>query len=186
MDPIIATIVTLVGGGLFGSILTATVTYYRGKIQTMECHYLEDDILSKIPQVNEENEIVQQNLHFKRFKVINTTNKDIKEFKIIFQFDNLSIIKECYSRSKEGYNKQKIIKSSDYTNEAEATVKNFNRGDEIEFNFQIANLDENKYYVTESNCIGFKIKCYDKRIDAKHSLSPQSSTVLVAKDKSIL
>lgn len=181
MDPILVTILTFVGGGLCGSLATAGINFYKGKMQIMECHYLEDDILSKIPQVNEE-KVVQQNLHFKRFKVKNTTNRDIDRFKIIFQFDASSDIRECYSSSKEGYNEQKITKSKKNTNQAEAIVINFNRGDEIVFHFQVANLEENNYYVTESDCLGFKIKCYDKRIDAKHSISRQSNTVLVTKD----
>ncbi len=181
MDPIFAMILTFVGGGLCGSLATAVINSYKGKMQIMECHYLEDDILSKIPQVNEEN-VLQQNLHFKRFKVRNTTNRDIDRFKIIFQFDSSSNIIECYSSSKEGYNEQKVSRNKKNPNQAEAIVVNFNRGDEIIFHFQVANLEENTYYVTESECLGFKIKCYDKRIDAKHSISRQSNTVLVTKD----
>lgn len=181
MDPIVTMILTFVGGGLCGSIATAAINSYKGKMQIMECLYLEDDILSKIPQVNEEN-ILQQNLHFKRFKVRNTTNRDIERFKIIFQFDSSSNIVECYSSSKEGYNEQKVSRNKKNPNQAEAIVVNFNREDEIIFHFQVANLEENTYYVTESECLGFKIKCYDKRIDAKHSISRQSNTVLVTKD----
>lgn len=46
----------------------------------------------------------------------------------------------------------------------------------------MANIQDNNYYVTESDCLGFKIRCYDKRVDAKHSISRQSNTVLVTKD----
>ena len=112
----------------------------------------------------------------------NTTNRDIERFKIIFQFDASSNIVECYSSSKEGYNEQKVSKNKKNPNQAEAIVVNFNRGDEIVFHFQVANVDENKYYVTESECLGFRIKCSDKRVDAKHSISRQSNTVLVTKD----
>lgn len=181
MDPILAMILTFVGGGLCGSLATAGINSYKGKMQIMDCFYLEDDVLSKIPQVNEEN-ILQQNLHFKRFKVRNTTNRDIERFKIIFQFDTSSNIVECYSSSKEGYNEQKVTRNKKNPNQAEAIVVNFNRGDEIVFHFQVANIQDNNYYVTESDCLGFKIRCYDKRVDAKHSISRQSNTVLVTKD----
>lgn len=182
MDPIITTILTFVGGGLFGSIATAAISWYKGRIQIMECHYIEDDILSKIPQKNDDNEVVHQNLHFKRFKVKNTTNRDIEKFKVIFQFDSTSQIVDCYSSSKEGYNEQKILRNKRIQNQAEAVVVNFNRNDEIVFHIQVANIDNNDYYVTESDCMGFKIKCIDKRRDAKLSVSKQSNKLLVNKE----
>lgn len=172
-------IITFLGGGFCGSLLTLIVNYVRGKLQIMECQYIEDDILSKVPQVDEENNI-QQNLYVKKFLLKNTTNQDIREFKVLFQFDVNSVVKECYSRSKEGYNKQKIRKSNN-NNEAEAYVRNFNRGDKIEYCIQIANVEENRYYITECKSMGFKIKCKDKRKNTKKSKSEQSNTVLVAK-----
>lgn len=144
----------------------------------MACHYLEDDVLSKVPQVNDANEI-QQNLHLKRFKIVNTTNRDIQDFKIFFQFDSTAIITECYSQSKEGYNRQKIKANKTNRNEAEAQVRNFNRDDSIEYSFKVANVSENKYYVTESNCTGFKISCSDKRTDSKKVKSERSDQVLI-------
>lgn len=172
-------LISFIGGGLCGSLLTLIVNHIKGRLQIMECHYIEDDILSKIPQMDEEN-IIQQNLYVKRFLLKNTTNKDIGEFKVLFQFDTKSVVKDCYSRSKEGYNKQKIRKSSN-NNEAEAYVRNFNRGDTIEYCFQIANIQENRYYVTECKSLGFKIKCKDKRGKRKKIKSELSNTVLVEK-----
>ena len=100
-------VITLLGGGLAGSLLTNGWNSWQTRMQKMDCHYMEDDILSKIPQVNDANE-VHQNLHLKRFKIINTTNRDIPTFRIIFQFDSTAIITECYSQSKEGFNRQRI------------------------------------------------------------------------------
>lgn len=168
----------LCGGGLAGSLLTNGWKTWRSRMQKMECHYLEDDILSKIPQINENN-IIQQNLHCKRFKIVNTTNKDITEFKVLFQFDSSAKIVECYSQSKEGFNRQKIRVNNRNDNEAEALVKNFNRGDFVEYVFKVADVTENKYYVTEANCIGFKIKCMDKRTDTKKQKSEKSDQVLI-------
>lgn len=171
-------IVTLCSGGLAGSLLTVGWNFLRSKIQKMECHYLEDDVLSKIPQTNANNEI-QQNLHCKRYKIVNTTNIDIAEFKILFQFDALAKITDCHSQSKEGFNRQKIRVNNGNKNEAEALVKNFNRGDCIEYVFTVANVTDNKYYVTEANCIGFKIVCKDKREDAQKIKSEKSDQVLI-------
>lgn len=171
-------VITLLGGGLAGSLLTNGWNSWQTRMQEMDCHYMEDDILSKIPQVNDANE-VHQNLHLKRFKIINTTNRDIPTFRIIFQFDSTAIITECYSQSKEGFNRQRIKQNRTNPNEAEALVRNFNRGDSIEYTFKVANVSENKYYVTEADCIGFRIKCTDKRTDSKKIKSEKSDQVLI-------
>lgn len=172
-------IASLLGGGLAGSLLTAGWKSWRSRMQKMECHYVEDDILSKIPQTNAYNNEIQQNLHCKKYKIINTTNIDIPEFKILFQFDALAKIKDCYSQSKEGYNRQKIRVNNGNKNEAEAFVRNFNRGDCIEYVFTVANVTDNRYYVTEANCIGFKIVCKDKREDTQKIKSEKSDQVLI-------
>ena len=171
-------IVEIICSGVGGVILTLGYTYLKNRMQIMKCHYLEDDILSKVPQKGE-NEMIQENLHCKRFKLINTTNQDYKEFKVLFQFDDTSIITDCYTKSKEGYNRQKIRPNKTNKNEAEALIKNFNRKDWIEFTLTIANISDNKYYITETNCTGFKIRCTDKRKDTAKSKSQQSSTVLI-------
>lgn len=172
------TILTLLGGGLGGSLLTVGYNSIKNRIQKMDCHYIEDDILSKIPQRNED-DTVHQNVHCKSFKIVNTTNKDLQEFKVIFQFDSTATILECYSRSKEGYNRQKIRINKNNTNEAEAIVRQFNRSDSIEYTFRIANITENRYYITECNCMGFKINCKDKRKSSDKSKSKQSDQILI-------
>ena len=174
----IETIFTLCCGGLGGSLITICWKYFSGRIQKMECHYMEDDVLSKIPQKDDAN-VVHQNIHCKRFLLINTTNQDISDFKIIFQFDSTSKILECYSRSKEGYNRQKVSVTKHNKNEAFAFVKQFNRGDKIEYTFTIADISDNMYYVTEAQCIGFKIKCVDKRTQRNKSKSKQSDQILI-------
>ena len=40
------TILTLIGGGLGGSLITLGANAIRNRLQKMECHYIEDDILS--------------------------------------------------------------------------------------------------------------------------------------------
>lgn len=174
------TIILTLLGGLGGSLLTLGYNSLRNRLQIMQCHYLEDDVLSKIPQRNEDDTICQ-NVHFKRFQIKNTTNKDIADFKVLFQFDATSKIMECYSKSKEGFNRQKIRVSKHNKNEAEAFVRNFNRGDAIEYFFQIANIKDNSYYVTECNCTGFKIRCKDKRRNIDKSKSKLSSQILITR-----
>lgn len=146
----------------------------------MKCYYLEDDVLSKIPQVGDNN-VVHENLHCKKFKIVNTTNMDINEFDIYFQFDPGSIVTDCYSKSKEGYNKQQIRKDKKESNQAIATIRLFNRNDEIEFSITVANVNNNMYYVTESRCIGFKLKCKDKRNRNDRKKPAQSNQLLVQK-----
>lgn len=176
---LIPIVVSVACGGLAGSFFTVATQSWRSRLQKMECAYIEDDVLSKIP-INTSN-AVQQNLHCKKFKIKNTTNADIVEFKLFFQFDPLSEITECYSKSKEGFNRQKIHISKTNKNEAEAFVRNFNRGDSIEYVFKVANVSENRYYVTEANCVGFKIVCKDKRQDSDRNKSEKSSQVLINK-----
>lgn len=167
-------------GGFGGVIFTRWYNNRQNQIQKMMCHYLEDDVLAKIPGIYDNN-TMRENIHCKRFKVINTTNKDISEFKIIFQFDATSTILECYSQSKEGYNRQKIRPNNQNKNEAEALVKDFNRGDAVEYIFRIANISANDYYVTESKCMGFKIVCKDKRKYTNKSKSKRSDQILITK-----
>jgi hypothetical protein len=168
----------IICSGVGGVIITLGYSFLKNRMQVMKCQYIEDDILSKVP-LKGENEMIQENLHCKRFRLINTTNQDIKEFKVLFQFDDTSVITDCYTTSKEGYNRQKIRVNKVNKNEAEALVKNFNRKDWIEFTVTVANITNNKYYITETNCIGFKIKCKDKRKDTAKSKSQQSDVVLI-------
>lgn len=176
----ISIVIGICCGGLGGSLVTGAINKYGKRLQTMRCEYLDDDILSKVPQKDENNEI-RNNLHCKRFRVKNTTNQDILEFKIVFQFDPESIVTSCSSKSKEGYDKQKIRRSATDANVAEALVRQFNRGDEIEYTIQVANVTDNAYYVSEYRCIGFKIKCKDVRKRTARSKSKQSNQVLVVK-----
>ena len=137
MNSMIIAIFTLLGGGI-GSIITWCFSKYSNKLQNLQCDFVDEDILSKIPQKNDDNTVLN-NVYCKTFKVKNTTNKDIKAMEIIFQFDSTSTILELYSTAKDGYNKQKIKKSKQYANEAHAYIELFNRNDEIEYVFKVAN-----------------------------------------------
>ena len=170
-------LLTLIGG-VGGSGLTILYSHLRNSIQKMHCYYIDDDVLSKIPQKHND-DTVHQNIHCKKFKIKNTTNMDVKEFKVVFHFDKTSKILDCYSRSKEGINEQKITINKQFNNAATAIIRYFNRGDEIEYVFNIADISNNEYYVRESECNGFKIVCKDKRRDAAKSKSKQSDQILI-------
>ena len=171
-------ILTLCGGGLGGSILTVLSQKFSHRLQTMKCFYLEDDIQSKIPLAVEDG-TMYNNVYFKRFRIKNTTNKDIEHFKIIFQFDNSGAIIDCSTSSKEGINHHKIRRLPNNKNAAEALITNFNRKEEIEFVFRLGDISKNEYYIKEKDCIGFKIKCIDKRHSVAKSKSIQSDRVII-------
>ncbi len=174
----ITTVLGILGGGFVGAIFTQGVNTYKTRKQVMKCYYIEDEVLSKIP-VKAENDEIHQNIYVKKFKLINNTNIDVKSFKVIFQFDQLAKVIECYSVSKDGIDKQKIRANNKIGNQAESFIRLFNRGDKIEFIIKIANISENSYYISESECLGFKIKCLDKRGKIEKSKSKQSNTLLI-------
>lgn len=167
-----------IGSAIVGSLITIAYQKSSGRLQTMRCIYIEDDVLSKIPQKDADGDITQ-NLHRKHFQLINTTNIDIQEFRVVFQFDETSQVRDVYSSSKEGTNHQLIEKNNRHQNQADATVKKFNRGDKIDFYITVANVNGNLCYVSESDALGFKIVCEDKTDETKKSKSTKSSTVLI-------
>ena len=149
----------IIGGGLAGASLTMAITTYRNRIQRMTCHYIDDDVITRIPVVTDQGE--HQNIHTKEFKLVNTTNRDIVQFRIIFEFDAQSKVLRHDTFCKTGKNshKAKLLKE----NEVSFIIKNFNRGDYSKFKFDIANLNHDIFNITESECVGFKIISKDKR-----------------------
>jgi len=174
----VTTVLGILGGGFVGAIFTQGVNTYKARKQVMKCYYIEDEVLSRIP-VKTDNDEIHQNIYVKKFKLTNNTNIDIKTFKVIFQFDQLAKVIDCYTVSKDGIDKQKIRANSKIGNQAESIVRLFNRGDKIEFIIKIANISDNSYYISESECLGFKIKCIDKREKAVKSKSKQSNKLLI-------
>lgn len=144
---------------LSGSGLTALINWFRSRIQKMECHYIDDDTISRVPVTTEAG--AHRNIYFKEFKLINTTNRDVKSFRIIFEFGAESRIVKASNFSKIGKDELKPLLKKD--NECYYKVKNFNRGDSIRFSFDIANIATDAFSVTEADCVGFKIVTKDKR-----------------------
>jgi hypothetical protein len=145
--------------GIGGALIMLTYNKISARLQKMHCLIHDEDIISKIPVIAEGES--HENIYTKTFHLINTTNKDIKSFKVIFEFDANSKIIKNDTFCKEGKNilRPKLTKP----NERTWTIKNFNRKDIIKFYFDIANISKNVINVTESECIGFKIVVKDKR-----------------------
>lgn len=162
-------------GGIGGATLTIFYNKWSNRIQIMKCCYVDDDIITKIPVLSETGE-QHKNIYTKEFRLKNTTGKDIVSFRIIFEFDaDAKIIKQS-SFCKTG--KDDIKPKNKKPNECSFIIKNFNRNDEFRFYFDIANVTNDHYNVTEADCLGFKIIVKDKR---KPTIKNKSK--VVTKDK---
>lgn len=153
-------VVSFLTGGFAGAVLNNLVANHKNKIQKLDCSYIDDEVISKLP-ISFEN-IQHQNLHSKSFKITNTTNKDIPQIKVIFEFESNSVVTKSTSYSKAGTN---IPKGKVYSkkNECHFVIKHFNRKEEVEINLEIANITEDKFNVTELNITGIKINFKDIR-----------------------
>lgn len=162
-------------GGIGGSTLTIFYNRWTNRIKEMHCCYVDDDTITKIPILTESGE-QHNNIYTKEFRLTNTTGKDIASFRIIFEFDaDAKIIKQD-SFCKTG--KNDIKPKNKKLNESSFIIKNFNRKDEFRFYFDIANVTNDHYNVTEADCLGFKIVVKDER---KPSIKNKSK--VVTKDK---
>lgn len=153
-------IVSFLSGGLAGAILNNIITAHKNKIQKLECCYIDDDIISKLPI--DFGDTKHDNLHSKSFVITNTTNQDIEQIKIIFEFEPQAVVTKSTSYSKAGTN---IPKGKVYSkkNECQFVLKNFNRKEKVEIDLEIANITEDKFNVTELNVKGIKVNFKDKR-----------------------
>lgn len=160
MEELIKTVLPYITGGVGGAGITILYNKYKTRIQVMECHYIDEDTISKIPTTVEDGEL-HQNIYSKQFVLKNTTNCDHKTFRVIFEFDITAKIIRHTDVTKSGIDrlKKKLLKQNEYS----VTIQNFNRGDEVKFIFEIANLNKDEINVTEDNCTGFKIRLKDKR-----------------------
>ena len=104
-----------------------------------------------------------------------------KDFRVIFEFEAGAIILKHTHKSKVGTDT--YSKRQPKENEYSVRIKDFNRGDKIKFIFEIANVINNYFNITEANCTGFKIIHVDKRkskavskltVVSKEALNPES------------
>ena len=165
------TILTFFSGGAFGAVINK----FKGRIQTMECNYTDDDVISRLPIITEEGES-HDNIFSKHFVLKNTTNSDHKEFNVIFEFDVAAKIIRHTDMTKSGVDrlKKKLLKPNEYS----VTITNFNRNDEVKFIFEIANVTTDLCNVTEDGCIGFVVRLKDKR-----KATIKSKLTLVSKEQ---
>ena len=148
-------------GGIGGASLTLIRNGISNRIQKMQCHYIDDEVISRIP-VQSNNGEHHENIYYKEFKLINTTNKDIQKFKVIFEFDADSKIIKHSTFLKTGKDSLKP-KGFKNQNEISYEIKNFNRNDYAKFYFDIANISNGHCNVTEADSLGFRIITKDKR-----------------------
>ncbi len=166
MEENLKLIVTFFSGGLAGAIFNHFVSKSKNKIQKLNCFYIEDEIISKLPISFGDQ--THNNLHSKKFIINNSTNIDIGQIKIVFEFEPKSIVTKWKSYSKAGHD---IPKGKIYSkqNQCEFIIKNFNRTEEIEIYLEIGNVEEDKFNVTELNITGVKVKYIDKRKPIKNN-----------------
>jgi hypothetical protein len=148
-------------GGIGGAGLTILRNYFANRMQIMNCYHVDDEVISRIPVKYETGE-QHENIYAKEFLLINTTNRDIDRFKIIFEFDATSKILKHSTFFKAGKDVLKP-KSQKKSNEIIYEIKNFNRKDKVKFLFDIANISNGYINVTEADCLGFSIVTKDRR-----------------------
>jgi len=148
-------------GGIGGASLTLLRNWISNRMQKMICHYVDDEVISRIPVLSDNGE-QHQNIYYKEFKLVNSTNKDISKFRIIFEFDADSKIIKHSTFLKTG---KDSLKPKGFRNQNEIAyeIKNFNRKDYAKFYFDVANISKGHCNVTEADCLGFVIKTKDKR-----------------------
>jgi hypothetical protein len=166
---------SFLSGGLAGAVLKHFIDKHNNKLQYMECHHVEDEVISKLPIVY--CEANHTNLYSKKYKIVNTTNKDIPSIKIQFSFETQSTIAKCTSYSKEGTDVPKV--KINKKNECNFTVTNFNRNEIVEIHLELGNIMEDKFNVTELDVLGVKVKYIDKR-------RPQRQNPVKLVDKRVL
>jgi hypothetical protein len=157
---ILKLIISFISGGFAGAIFKTMVDKHNNRIQLLDCNYVEDEVISTLPVMY--GDTTHNNLHFKKFKIVNTTNRDLTEIKIIFSFEINSIVAKWNTYSKAGAD---IPKGNIYQkkNECQFVIKNFNRREEIEINLEIGNVNEDKFNIIEQNITGVKVQYKDKR-----------------------
>lgn len=153
-------VVTFLSGGLAGAFVKHLIDMYRNRIQKLECQFIEDDVISRLPVTFDTGQ--HQNLHSKKFIIKNTTNRDIESIKVVFEFEPQSIITKWRSYSKAGQDIPKGRITSE-KNECYFVLKYINRGEEVEVYFEIANINQDVINVTEMDCTGIKVKLTDRR-----------------------
>ena len=153
-------VLSFIGGGFSGAIFKTFMDKHNNKIQKLDCNYIEDEVISKLP-INV-GDTTHNNLHSKKFKIVNTTNQDITSIKVVFSFEPTAVVAKWNSYSKAGVD---IPKGNVYAkrNECHFVIKNFNRKEVIEVNLEIANVVEDKFNITELDIKGVKVRYIDKR-----------------------
>ena len=161
-------IIALIGGGLAGAVLNRYFILKDRAIMKLTLKMDKEEVKSIIPvTIKEKN---YNNLIYKKFTLINTTNKDFQTLDVVFEFDKGSEIvsREVHSKM---HGKDKFEITERKSSELVYHITNFNRKQEIDFIFEVANISENFFCPIVDNC-GIEISVVRTSTMNQPSISP--------------
>lgn len=161
-------LVSFISGGLAGAFINRYFIIKDRAIKKITLKVDREEVKSIIPVTI--NRRKYQNLIYKKFTLINTTNQDFPELDLVLEFDkNSEIIFKEVSSKKHGINKFNCTERK--SSEIVYHIKNFNRKQEISFVFEIANISENFFCPIVDNC-GIEITVLRTSAVNQPSISP--------------
>ena len=171
-------IITLIGGGLAGAIITRFFVLRDRRLKKLTLKAVKEEVLSIIPLSL--NNKTYTNLIYKEFELVNVTDKDYDSIDIVFEFDKESEVVSEENHSKLGINKcnKTITKPS----ECLYHLKNFNRSQSIIFKFKVGGITQN-FFSAVVDTIGVELDIIPVKAVEKPSLSPSKivSKTIIAK-----
>lgn len=142
-------IISFVSGGLAGAFVNRFFMLRDRAIKKLILHIKEEEVKSIVPILISGKEY--KNLIYKKFRLINSSGVDFPTIDIVFEFDTeSSIIKKEVHSKKHGKNKFESTLRKD--SELVFHLKNFNRDQEIDFIFEVANISRNFFCAVVDNC----------------------------------
>lgn len=161
-------IISFLSGGLAGAFINRYFLLRDRAIKKLTLKVDREEVKSIIPvTINQKS---YQNLIYKKFTLINTTNDDFPELDLVLEFDkNSEIVFKEVSSKKHGKNKFTCTERK--PSEIVYHIKNFNRKQEISFIFEVANISENFFCPIVDNC-GIEITVIRTSTVNQPSISP--------------
>ncbi len=142
-------IISFISGGFAGALINRYFLFRDRAIKKLTLKIQKEEVKSMIPlTINGQSYL---NLIFKKYCLINTSGADFEKIDIVFEFDKGAfIIKKEVISKKHGKNKFENTKRK--PSELVYHIKNFNRKQEIEFTFEVANISKNFFCAVVDNC----------------------------------
>lgn len=168
MPPWIGYIISFLGGGLAGALLNRYFILRDRAIKKLTLTVDREEVKSIIPVTL--NQKTYQNLIYKKFTLLNSTNEDFKDLDVVFEFDKGSeiIFKEVSSKK---HGKDKFNFTERKPSELVYHLKNFNRKQEVSFVFEVGNISQNFFCPIVDNC-GIEITVIRTQGINQPSISP--------------